>query len=273
MDKQFFILSLGFLVVFGCKRNNTTTIVKPFPPNPLVAVAGPDTTLYVAQKGWGCRYLAILNGKSSHDSAGTIVSYVWTEVDTIATGLGSQIMSVNADSTVAYMVENTVPVTNGFTGDVQPVTNSYIREFQLEVQDDKKNVAYDTVKITLKRKFGFQYDSLSWGSTVGSLTHLSLGFDNPQILQVPIFGLYYTDSSDYMNICAAGNCIEILNWQTVPYVSYDSIQLTTNNLFYSTNSGDSSDIAGGNDWPVIYAKQNAGIDFTKRVSIGIGRLP
>jgi hypothetical protein len=178
-------------------------------------------------------------------------------------------MSPNDDSTVAYMMEYTTPYTNF----LQRVTNSYTREFQLEVQDDQKNVAYDTVKITLKRKFGFQYDGISWDSTVGLLTYISLGLDNPQLFQSPVFGLYYLDSSDYINICTSGNCIDIQSWQTVPYVSYDSIQYNTNNLFYSTNSGDSSDIVNENDWPVIYAKQNAGIDFTKKFSIGIGRLP
>jgi hypothetical protein len=268
MKKQFFILSLSFLVFLGCKKNNTTTIVQSVRPNPLVAVAGPDTTLYNPVQGWGCLYMSILNGKLSHDSAGTIISYAWTEVDNIMTFFGSAIVSASADSTVADMLEYSAAYTNFGI----PVTNSYTREFQLEVQDDKKNVAYDTVRITLKRKFGFQYDNLSWDSTVGSLTHISLGFDNPQILQVPIFGLYFTDSTDYMNICTAGNCIDIQSWQTVPYVPYDSILLTTNNLFYSTNSGDSSDIVNQNDWPVIYARQNGGIDFTKKASIGIARL-
>jgi len=269
MKKQFFILSLALHVFLGCKKNSTTPKVQPVPPNPLVAVAGPDTTLYNTVQGWGCLYISILNGKLSHDSAGTIISYAWTEVDTFETFGGSGIVSANADSTSAYMIEFSAAYTNFGI----PVTNSYTREFQLEVQDDKKNVAYDTVKITLKRKFGFQYDNLSWDSTVGSLTYISLGYDNPRILQIPLFGLYYTDSSDYVNICTAGNCIDIQSWQTVPYVPYDSILLTTNNVFYTTNSGDSNDIVNQNDWPVIYARQNVGIDFTKKASIGIARLP
>ena len=267
MKKQFFILSLASFVIFGCKKNSTTPQVQPVPPNPLVAIAGPDTTLYNAVQGWGCSYMSILNGKLSHDSAGTIISYAWTEVDTFEKFLGSGIGSPNADSTLAYMIEFSSQYINGI-----PATNSYTREFQLEVQDDKKNVAYDTVRITLKRKFGFQFDSLSWGSTFGSLKYISLGFDNPQILQVPAFGLYYTDSSDYVNICPAGNCIDIQSWQIVPYVPYDSILLTTKNVFYTTNSGDSSDIVNQNDWPVIYARQNGGVDFTKKASIGIARL-
>jgi hypothetical protein len=269
MKKQFFILSLALLVISGCKKNNTVRMVQPVPQNPLVAVAGPDTTLYITVQGWGCLYMSILNGRLSHDSAGTIISYAWTEVDAFEKFLGSAIGSPNADSTAAYMMEFSAAYTNFGI----PVTNSYTREFQLEVQDDKKNVAYDTVKITLKRKFGFQFDNLSWDSTVGSLTYISLGNDNPQILQNPFFGLYYTDSSDYMNICTAGNCVDIQSWQTVPYVPYDSIFLTTKNVFYTTNSGDSSDIVNQNDWPVIYARQNGRIDFTKKASIGIARLP
>ncbi len=237
-------------------------MVQPVPPNPLVAVAGPDTTLYNAVQGWGCLYMSILNGKLSHDSAGTIISYAWTEVDAFEKFVGSGIVSSNADSTAAYMIEFSSQYINGI-----PATNSYTREFQLEVQDDKKNVAYDTVRITLKRKFGFQYDNLFWDSTLGSLKYISLGFDNPQILQVPAFGLYYTDSSDYVNICTAGNCIDIQSWQTVPYVPHDSILLTTKNVFYTTNSGDSSDIVNQNDWPVIYARQNGGIDFTKKLPL------
>jgi hypothetical protein len=209
-----------------------------------------------------CHFLCIANYRLQ-------ISYAWTEVDTFETFIGSEIVSAIADSTAAYMMEFSVAYANFGI----PVTNSYTREFQLEVQDDKKNVAYDTVKITLKRKFGFQYDNLSWDSTIGSLTYISLGYDNPQISQIPFFGLYYTNSYDYMNICTAGNCIDIQSWQTVPYVPYDSILLTTNNLFYTTNSGDSNDIVNENDWPVIYARQNGGIDFTKKASIGIARLP
>ena len=268
MKKQFFILSLAFLIIFGCKKNNTVRMVQPVPPNPLVAVAGPDTTLYNTVQGWGCLYMSILNGKLSHDSAGTIISYTWTEVDTFETYGRSYIVSAIADSTAVIMTELTSQYINGI-----PVTNPYTLEFQLKVQDDQKNVAYDTVRITLKRKLGFQYDNLSWDSTVGALKYISLGFNNPQILQIPLFGLYYTVSSDYMNICTAGNCIDIQSWQTVPYVPYDSILLTTKNVFYTTNSGDSSDIVNQNDWPVIYARQNGGIDFTKKASIGIARLP
>jgi hypothetical protein len=272
MKKQFFILSLSFLVIIGCKKNNTTPKVQTVAPNPLVAVAGPDTTLYAPLQGYGDVFFSILNGKLSHDSAGKIVSYLWTEVDTFAIIWVTYITSANADSTAVEMGESDGPFA-GYGGGLQAVTNSYTREFQLEVQDDQKNVAYDTVKITFKRNFGILYDDLSWDSTVGSLTYITLGQNNPQLRVGVTFGLYFTDASDYMNICTDSGCIAIQSWQTVPYVSYDSIQLTTNNLFYTTNSGDSLDIVNGNDWPVIYARQNAGIDFTKKVSIGIGRLP
>jgi hypothetical protein len=259
--KKFFLLILSAcMIYFGCKKNNTP-IVQSKPPNPLVADAGLDTSLFVPQPGSGSAFLANLNGKASYDSAGKIVSYSWTEVDGYPTGPFSYITSPNSDSTEAYMLEG-----------LDPDTKSYVRKFQIEVQDDHQNVAYDTVNITINRKFAEEFDGLSWDSTIGPLTCLNIACDT-QIWACPVFGFYYLDTPDIMNLCTFdGKCSDIMSWTIIPYVPYDSIKLTNKNLFYSSNSNNANDIANGNDWAVIYASQKAGIDFTQKISIGVTRL-
>ena len=261
--KKLFILFISVsLIYIGCKKNNKD-IVSATRRSPLVAKAGLDTSVYNPQPGTGSAFLAILNGKASYDSAGKIISYLWTEVDGYPIDPFSYIMSPNADSTEAYMNES-----------VDPDTKSYIRKFQLKVEDDHQNVAYDTIDVTINRKFELEYDDLSWDSTRGSLTFINLACYpvNTQITECPDFGYYYYDTPDIMNICMFnGNCGDIRNWITIPYIPYDSINLTDKNLFYSSNSNNANDIMNGNDWSVIYATQKAGIDFTKTVSIGVTR--
>src|SRR5450755_209914 len=122
MKKLFFLVSLPIIIFFGCKKNYTTnnnTIVK---PNPLVADAGLDTVLNMPLPGTGFIFKAILNGKTSHDLSGKIVSYWWTDISQQGE---STIMTQDSDSTEVRLFLFPNPQAPGKS----------IRKFSLEVWD------------------------------------------------------------------------------------------------------------------------------------------
>ncbi len=218
-----------------------------------MANAGLDTVISMPLPVTGIEYEAFLNGRASHDSAGQIVFYSWTEIDAAQ----SRIVSPNADTSEVYIYEF-------------GLDKNTIHQFSLEVRDDHGNVNFDTVAITIKRKFQDEFDGIPWDSTVGSLTYLNL--NSPGGLSI-LFDPFVSSTPDILNFCPFnGNCNDISSWKIIPYVPYDSIKLMDEALFYSTNNGNAADITNGNDWVVIYATSNAGIDFAQKLSIGYLRL-
>jgi len=266
MRKLFFLLSLVTVIFIGCKKSNNTNNNIGVPPSPLVANAGPDTIITAPLPGTGFYFYAILNGKASHDRSGKIVSFWWTQIDPdLQTGFSAyySVTSVYSDSTGVTFFE--------FPNLQNP--KSTVHKFRLEVRDDLDNDEFDTVTITVNRKFSAEFDGITWDSTVGSLTYLNVTCKPIGILACQAFALYYPETPDMLNICTFnGGCDDIRSWKTIPYVSYDSIKLTDKQLFYSTNNDNNQDILNDNDWVVIYATPNAGIDFTQTVSIGVERL-
>ena len=259
MKKLFFLVSLATIIFLGCKKDNNTLV--PPKAKTLVANAGLDTAINLPLKGTGWDFKAILNGKASHALSGQIVFYSWTEID--GDPLFFHIKSPNADSTEVILEE---------WPDFQK-PSGITHKFRLEVRDDHQNVDYDTVAITIFRKFLAEYEGLSWDSTVGSLTYLNIKYKPNEIINYQAFDPIYTYTPDVLNLCTFnGNCIEVGSWKTIPYVPYDSIKLTDKDFFYSTNNNNSLDIFSDNDWPVIYATQKSGIDFTQKLSIGVWRL-
>jgi hypothetical protein len=254
MKKILLLMSGIVLIWLGCKKdsanssniNATRNITTK--PKALVADAGPDTTIYEPFGGKAYIFRTILNGKASYDLTGNIVNYSWTE---IGNNIYTNIDSPNAQITSATM----------FGG---------VHKFILAVEDDKNIADYDTVTINVKQRFGIEYDGISWDSTVGTLTRINVDWQDGLMESIPGLTPSYTKDINFASLCTfGGSCNDINNWKSIPFVPYDSINLTDKSLFYSSND---SDYLSGMDYMVIYANRNAGIDFTQKVSIGISRI-
>lgn len=224
-------------------------------PKTPIANAGTDSVINMPMPGTSTEFEAILNGKRSRSINSEIVSYSWTTiVNNGSTNI--KISSPNLDST-AVIFE-------------QPSAGIY--QFRLEVRDNLNNLDYDTVSITINRKFQDEYDGISWDSTFNSFTiidfaeELSSYEDVPPVLS---FGNpSYSLPPDLISFCTFnGNCNDISSWKIIPYVPRDSIELTDKDIFYTTDSS----ACCINESYTIYATPNAGIDFSQKISIGVGR--
>ncbi len=198
------------------------------------------------QPNTGFIFEAILNGRGSHSAFNPIILYSWTAID----NFGSiTINSPNLDTSKVIFYAS-----GGITK----------FRFRLEVRDDHDNVDYDTVAITVNRKFFFEYDGIPWDSTVGSLTYIRL---DDRFGNRPSFGGTVITYNTYnlVYLCNFnGKCDDISGWESIPFGPYDSIKLTDRNLFYS-----SDELL---NWFVIYATPNAEIDFTQKQSMGVYSL-
>jgi hypothetical protein len=247
--KKIFILSVVTASFFiGCKKNQSTT---PSAKH-LFANAGSDTTICLTYGGFGDLYKGILNGRASHDDAGKIISYTW---------------KLMGDTNLLYPY----PQTNNFSNDSTPVTFFYVGQnikFNLEVRDDQGRIDNDQVTMNINLQFSYEYDGLSWDSTIGSLTTISVKY-KPGFMEVwPDSVLAGTTQEVYL-VTYTGACFDVNSWTKLHYVSYDSIQLTQQPLFYSLVPGPSSFYSQGALYPEIYGRTNSGFDFTQKLSVGI----
>jgi hypothetical protein len=253
MKKISFLLLATGIIYFGCSKKNDQSsmqTVQTPKPKTLVANAGRDTSICMPDSGTGYIYKGILDGRRSHDSLGNIVSYVWSEVfGTSPPANSPNIVGSNALTEVEISDQ-------GFGG------NNYT--FQLEVKDDRGQVAYDTVIININNNFEYEYDGLSWDSTAGALTTISEKFKPGLIQSWPDFTNAVINNSSAYIIKYNGECNALSSWQMIPYVPYDSIQQTNISLFYTLIASPDHGIL----FPEIFAKTNSGFDFNQKVSIG-----
>lgn len=100
------------------------------------------------------------------------------------------------------------------------------------------------------------------GTATNGLSTISVKF-KPGILKTWPRGLYR-----YMYFKNFEGCYDLSRWQKLPYVPYDSIQLTDKPLFFSLVLGHSDIIDPGILYTEIFAKPNSGIDLRQKVSVG-----
>jgi len=238
---SFFILVATVIIYFGCsKKNDQSSFTQNSKSKTLVAVAGRDTSICMPYGGTGYIFQGILDGRESHDSLGNIISYVWTQQ--VSGGSSPLVVGTKALTEVE-------------------ISNRGMNTFWLQVKDDQGQVAYDSVSINVIQNFAFEYDGLSWDSAVGALTTISESFKTGLIESWPDFTNAATSQSGAYLTNYNGQCNDVGSWQMIPYVPYDSIQLTPVSLFYTVIPGH------GVLFPEIFAKTNSGIDFTQKVSI------
>jgi hypothetical protein len=241
-----FLITIGLVTIifFGCNKSMVQ-------PKTLVANAGPDSVINMTQPGTAWEFEAILNGKGSHSTNSEIVFYSWTAID----HYGSTILSSpNTDSTAVIFED--------------PDASTGIYQFRLEVRDNLNNFDYDTVSITIHRKFKYEYDGIPWGSTFNSFTYIDLNSNSQLSTEGNWPSAYAIRLPDLISLCTFnGNCNDISSWKIIPFVPRDSIELTDKNIFYST---DSSACCVGDSY-TIYATPNAGIDFSQKISVGVNR--
>jgi hypothetical protein len=248
MKKITFFALATAIIFFGCSKKNDQSpsmqTGQTTKPKILVANAGLDTSICMPFGGTGNMFEGILDGRASHDSSGKIVSYSWWETFP-ANGSYSSLIALN-DSLVV------VKISGG------------VHTYRLEVQDDQGRVDYDTVRITANGNFEYEYDGLSWDSAVGKLTTISERFKPGLIQSWPDFTSAIVNLSNAYIINYEGECNALSNWKSIPYVPYDSIQLTNIPLFYTLIAAPDHGIL----FPEIFAQTNSGINYNQKVSIG-----
>src|SRR5579862_2169498 len=216
MKKMSLFVLATTIIYFGCsKKNNQSSSIQNPKSKTLVAIAGHDTSICMPFGGTGYVFKGILDGRGSHDSLGNIISYAWL-----------QLTGGNPPVVVGNQALTDVEVSN-------PGTNI----FWLEIKDDKGQIAYDSVRINVVANFEYEYDGLSWDSAVGALTTISERFKPGLIESWPDFTQAIINQSSASIINYNGECNDISSWQIIPFVSYDSIQLTPASLFYTLIPG------------------------------------
>ncbi len=280
--KRIFFLAFVTAILFSCCNKtvvNTPASPPPLSPPPpppinyLIAKAGSDTTICMPYGGTGNLFKGILDGRASRDDSGKIVSYSWSEIfeSGPAGWINGEQSGFSSDS-----AEDTLLLTGGVDifGDL--VLGASSNHFMLKVRDDHGRVDSTMVTINIIQNFVEEYDGLSWDSTAGLLTTISVKAIPGLIESWPGIDPNNGNSGIYLTNFN-GQCFDTTNLAKLTYVPYDSIQLTDKLVFYSEvpvppsviNAGTFFQIISpGFEYPEIYAKTNSGIDFNQKVSIG-----
>ena len=253
MKKIIILITVITMIHLSCSKDRSINTAYQLHSKTLFADAGPDTIIYKPWNGSGQFFKANLDAKESYDKAGNIVSYAWTDLAVPPPGgyTNTMIDTPNALATTATMMGG-------------------VHKFRVEIRDDQNQVADDTLTVTVVQLFSYRYDGLSWDSSTTGLSHTDIVWKPGLIGAFPGLTPSYTWDPNFVNICFFnGDCNDINNWKAIPFVTYDSIGLTDKNFFYSSNDANYLD---GMGYFVIYARKNAGIDLTRPVSIGLGRI-
>jgi hypothetical protein len=246
--KRTFYLALASALFFSYCGKQVENIPHTQPPSKtkyLFANAGSDTTICMPYGGTGIFFKGILDGRASLDDSGKIVNYSWTDIG----GESPSILYPYKDSTEVKM-------------------SGGIHQFLLEVRDDHGQVDFDDVTINVIQQFDYEYDGISWDSTIGILTTISVKVVPGLIESWPDFAQSDRNRSAVYLSDFKGECNDISSWKNLPYVPYENIQLTDNLVFYSLISDPPNGVIHGTLYPEIFAKSNSGIDFKQKVSIG-----
>jgi len=281
--KRIFYLAVASAIFFSfCNKQvvNTPAFTPPQPPPPpppinyLIANAGSDTTICMPYGGTGSLFKGLLDGSASHDDSGKIVSYSWSE---ILRSYSSDFTESSFTGSSRDSAEDTLLFTGGVDQFGELVLGASPHHYMLKVRDDHGRVDSALVTINIIQNFNAEYDGLSWDSTAGLLTTISVKAKPGLIQSWPQGFDYNNDHSGIYLSNFNGQCFDTTNLAKLPYVPYDSIQLTDKLVFYSEISIPPSvinagtffqSISGGGFYPEIYAKTNSGIDFNQKVSIG-----
>lgn len=261
MKKYFLLITHVAILFLGCgkyidKKNNDpqtagnglqTTVAKI-----IVADAGKDTIIDIPYNGTGYFFRAILDGRSSTDHAGNIAAYSWREIDTMPEANPyTQILSPASDTTEVILMGGK-------------------HKFLLQVRDDQNRIDDDTVTVIVDNKFTNEYPNLPWDSSAGIFRTLVLTFKPDLFENYPILSTWSPDEwNSILYMCNAGeSCKNISEWKRIPYIPYDSVNLTNTSLFFTITPLDPIGLGVS----VIYANSKSGIDFNKNISIGFFKL-
>jgi hypothetical protein len=199
--------------------------------------------------GTGNVYKGILNAGASHEDAGKIVSYSWSESGPDFLYPGGQQPNLSKDSTAITFF------------------NPGYHQFNLEIRDDHDRIDRDQIIFNVIAQFSYEYDALSWDSTIGALTTISVKF-KPGLIETWPDSISAGPIREVYLINYTGAFYDISTWKKLPYVSYDAIQLTNQSLFYTLVPGHSFQDEQATSYPEIYGRTNSGIDFSQKVSVG-----
>ncbi len=244
MKKILFLAATTSIIFFGCNKKNDQPSSIQTATKTLFAKAGVNSTVCMPYGGTGNVFKGILDGTASHDESGKITFYAWTE---ITPGFPNNVLSNQASAEI--------------------ILSAGVHKFQLMVWDDHNQTDTNSVVINVIQNFNFEYDGLSWDSTVGALTTINVKAKPALIESWP--GPFESIQPDFAYISNYdGTCKDFSSWVQLPYVPYDSIQLTDKAVFYSLIFDFPNGINHGTGYPEIFAKTNSGFDINQKVSLG-----
>jgi hypothetical protein len=205
---------------------------------PPVAIAGDDQTLLLPNN------TTTLNAESSYDPDGNIVSYDWHQVG------GTNVVTINNPK--AAIAELIAPVDG-------------IYQLKLTVTDNDGLFTYDTIVINVVAPSSCPPATLTW--SLDESTGLMALIDSSLLPVTATLNcgagaesLIPTNYDVYINVEGTATLIRL------SYVFRNDIAATSESIFLSsTLYSDPND--GDLSYPIVYAKPDAAIDFTKRVTV------
>jgi len=238
-----FILLVAVAIHISCKKETSCEgcAEKNKPP---IAVAGPDQAITLPIDS------VSLDGRSSSDPDGSISNYLWTKIS----GLVSS---------------NILKPTDSLTKVRSLVAGSYL--FELKVTDNRGLSARDTMLVIVNSttnppaEINCSADNLTWTLADNGMMALINPGAIAGTLDCAGFGAEFLIPSHYIVwVQYEGSS----NWIHLDYVFRDAIYSAAQNIFLSsTIYNDPTGNDGPVSVPVVYAKPNSGIDFTKKVTV------
>lgn len=239
------IFLVALMLIFSCKKEQPCEGFSDNKNNkPPIALAGPDQMITLPTDS------VSLDGGSSSDPDGIISEWLWTKISGPAS---FNIVSSAATKTITK---------NLIAGD-------YL--FELKVTDNGGLSAKDTVHVIVNSAtnpppvINCSADNLTWTLADNGMMALINPVAIAGTLDCSGFGVEFLIPSHYdVWVQYEGSS----NWIHLDYVFRDAIHSAAQNIFLSSviyNDPTGND--GPVSVPVVYAKPNSGIDFTKRVTV------
>jgi len=239
------ILLLAAISFFiSCKKETSCEGCATKSNKPPIAVAGPDQVITLPIDS------VSLDGRSSSDPDGSISNYLWTKISgPVSSNIITQSVSITKVKSL--------------------VSGTYL--FELKVTDNSGLSAKDTVLVIVNSTtdpppvINCSADNLTWTLADNGMMALINPGAIAGTLDCAGFGAEFLIPSHYVVwVQYEGSS----NWVHLDYVFRDAIYSATQNIFLSSTIYNEPT---GNDGPVsvpvVYAKPNSGIDFTKKVTV------
>ena len=248
MKQEIKYISIIFLLMLpilnSCKKEMPCEGCATKSNKPPIAIAGLDQAITLPTDS------ILLDGSTSSDPDGMISSYLWTKIS-------------------GPVSSNIIKPSDSITKVKALVAGSYL--FELKVTDNRGLSARDTMLVIVNSttnppaEINCSADNLTWTLADNGMMALINPGAIAGTLDCAGFGAEFLIPSHYIVwVQYEGSS----NWIHLDYVFRDAIYSAAQNIFLSsTIYNDPTGNDGPVSVPVVYAKPNSGIDFTKKVTV------